>query len=152
VFVVTEQNLPEAFGVGAGARSENQSQCQKRVLQEFRQSSHSLSMICTAGISIAKCSGFTTETLSRRLTGLATKKRMLHIQNPIWNRNWIRSPASFFFAVELPDCLHLGGSGRALNSDLLDEATNISRRGATTGILTLSLRLIVWDFENFENG
>ena len=57
VFVVTEQNLSEAFGVGASARSENQSQCQKRVLQEFRQCSHSLSMICTAGITIAKCTG-----------------------------------------------------------------------------------------------
>ncbi|HUB28701.1 MAG TPA: hypothetical protein VL967_03350, partial [Terracidiphilus sp.] len=78
-FVMTEQNIPEALGMCASARTENQSECQERVLQEFRQCSHSLSMMCTAEIATAKCRGVTTETVSRRSPGAAMKRRILHI-------------------------------------------------------------------------
>ena len=42
VVVVTEQNFPDVFSMRAHTRAESQGQCQKRVLQDFRQCSHSL--------------------------------------------------------------------------------------------------------------
>ena len=42
-----------------------------------------------------------------------------------------------FFAVELPDELHLGGSGRASTSDLQNEVGNAVGRGVADGATPL---------------
>jgi len=149
--VVTEQNLPNALGMCAGARTENQSQCQKGVLQEFRQCSHSLSMICTAGIAIAKCSGLRLRLYLAAYPWRSNKRRMLYIRNPIWNKNWIRSPVSLLFCGLGCQTTYIWGGVDVLRIRSCRMRQPISRKGVADLAYSFSASdRLLEDCGNFE--